>query len=206
MGTNGNRLQARGLACRRGAALLFAGLDVNLEAGSALWVTGANGSGKTSLLRILAGLALPAAGEVLWNDSAPHSVEYRAAMIYVGHVAPLKEDLTVDECLAEMLGFDGISVSKVRRHDALEAVNLARRGKLATRYLSLGQKRRLVLARLALAGRALWILDEPANGLDREGQTILEARASAHLAAGGMLLFSSHQELALDAAVTGLTL
>jgi heme exporter protein A len=201
-------LAAHDLACRRGDAVLFAGLGFSVESGGALWIKGANGTGKTSLLRIAAGLAHAAAGGVQWCGQPIRTLgaAYRASVIYLGHTVPLKDDLSVRENLTEMLAFDGLAPRAATLDHALSEVGLFARRTLATRHLSLGQKRRLLMARLSLARRPLWLLDEPATGLDSEAVGQFETIVSHHLGAGGILVFTSHQPFLLDAVVTSLEL
>jgi heme exporter protein A len=201
-------LEARNLACRRGDALLFAGLELALSSGAALWVQGPNGVGKTSLLRILAGLAPAAAGEILWQGrlARASSPSYRSRLLYLGHTVPLKDDLSVDENLAELIAFDGLRVTQTQRAAAIDTVGLSARSGLAARFLSLGQRRRLVMARMLLARRSLWLLDEPAIGLDGPAIAQLQQCLATHLSEGGMAVFTSHQPLEVAGTVTRLGL
>lgn len=191
-------LAAQALACRRGRRLLFQGLDLALAAGSITWLRGTNGSGKTSLMRILAGLSQPAEGQVQWPagaDAAP------AALIYIGHANALKDDLTLAEALAFLGRLSGIDDAAARVPQALERLGLSARRAAPVRTLSQGQRRRGALARLALddAPRC-WILDEPYDALDRSSVETLSALIEAHAARGGAVLLTSHQDVALAGA------
>ena len=187
-------LQANALACRRGRRLLFSGLDLRLSAGQGLWLRGRNGRGKTSLLRLAAGLAGPAAGELRWGgEPLRRSAAFRRQRVWLGHHNALKEDLSVTENLAFLARLQG------RRHDsaslaaALAAAGMAERAGAAVRTLSQGQRRRVALARLVLEDQpGLWLLDEPYDALDVDGMAWLGGLIAAHLARGGSLMFASH--------------
>ncbi|HEX5392637.1 MAG TPA: cytochrome c biogenesis heme-transporting ATPase CcmA [Rhodocyclaceae bacterium] len=181
-------LSVRDLACRRGDRVLFSGVDFDLAGGQWLHVRGANGVGKSTLLRTLAGLASPANGSVNWGqDEAPRTM-------MLGHQAPLKRELTAQENL--FFGIPGDApTSGVTA--ALTRVGLKGRMHVPARFLSEGQKRRVALARLLLQPAALWLLDEPQNGLDTEGTELLGQLVEAHLASGGMAVVTSHQPLPL---------
>jgi heme exporter protein A len=196
--------EARDLACQRGERVLFAGLDFHLEAGAALLLTGANGSGKSSLLRLSAGLLRPAAGEFLW-DGQPirrDGEAHRRRLIYLGHADALKAGLTVDENLRFWADLAGLARNTAGGAvaQALETLGLSALAGLPARFLSAGQRRRLTLARLLLEPAEtvpLWLLDEPTNALDAQSQSRLLELMRDHLAAGGMIMLASHE--ALDA-------
>ncbi|UVI40470.1 heme ABC exporter ATP-binding protein CcmA [Qipengyuania spongiae] len=174
------RLAATNLACRRGDRLLFRGLSLELGAGDALHVTGANGVGKSSLIRILAGLLRPFAG----------------AIAREGRVALVDERLALDETvpLGTALGF----WSRLDRSlPTLDRVGLADLADVPVRFLSTGQRKRAALARLLAAQAPIWLLDEPLNGLDDEGKRLVEGLISDHCADGGLCLAASHQPIAL---------
>jgi heme exporter protein A len=178
-------LQAQALSCQRGGRLVCHLPDLRLVAGDLLWLRGPNGTGKSSLLRVLAGVAPPAAGQVRASPEA--------RVLYLGHQQPLKDELSVEEnlgFLAELHGLDG-------RPDTLQAAlqhwGLWPRRQRATRTLSQGQRRRLSLARLSLgARRRLWLLDEPFDALDNEGVGLLARALGEHQAAGGAALLTGH--------------
>lgn len=195
-------LQARNLGCTRGDAELFSGLDFSLGAGEALRVAGANGSGKSSLLRIVCGLAQPAAGEVCWNgrDIRRMREEYRGELLYLGHAHGVKDELLAWENLAMSARLAGQRLDCDAACELLAMLGLERSAELPTRALSQGQKKRVALARLWLRpARALWILDEPFTALDADAVAQLGQRIDAHLAEGGMLVYTTHQELPLQA-------
>jgi heme exporter protein A len=191
-------LTGHDLSCIRGERLVFAGLSFRLEAGGALLLHGPNGSGKSSLLRLIAGLARPAGGIVAWNgaDVAEDRAAHRARLAYVGHADAVKPALTVAENLAfwsAMRGGGDVT-------GALARLGLARHSAVAGRFLSSGERRRLALAQLAVAGAELWLLDEPTVGLDTASQAALEALITEHRRSGGMVALSTHTTIALDKA------
>jgi heme exporter protein A len=192
-------LAARALACRRGRRLLFKGLDLQLMPGSITWLRGTNGSGKTSLLRILAGLSQPAEGQVLWQGQAAGAL--RGNIVYIGHANALKEDLTLSEAVTFLGALGGVQDAAAQTPQALERLGLASRRNAPVRTLSQGQRRRGALARLALdQAPRCWILDEPYDALDRASVDTLSALIEAHAARGGAVLLTSHQAVTLGGA------
>ena len=192
-------LETSGLACERGGVRLFSGLRFSLGAGGLLRVRGPNGSGKTSLLRILAGLTRPAEGAVRWRGRAPDE-DFRREMVYIGHASALSDDLSVLENVSFLFELSGFKASPESTKEALEIFGLARVAHMPARFLSQGQRRRAALARLAVSTRIpLWLLDEPLAALDGEAIEQLSALATAHLAAGGLLVLTSHQEIPIAA-------
>lgn len=186
-------LAARALACRRGDRLLFDALDFALHPGELIWLRGANGRGKTSLLRLLAGLSQPAGGEIERSDAA------RYGFVYIAHANALKDDLSALENLQFLARLHGDPADAPGCTEALRRFDMASRRNAPVRTLSQGQRRRVALARLALAQpRTLWILDEPYDALDAEGCATLDGLLSAHARAGGAVVLTSHLELALD--------
>jgi heme exporter protein A len=193
-------LSAAGLACRRGDRLLFEGLDFTLHPGQIVWVRGRNGQGKTSLLRLLAGLSAPAAGRITWGG-----VPLRAAgagfhqrLVHLAHANALKEDLTVLESLQFLVRLHGRDAAPARLVDALRRLNLHSRRDAPVRTLSQGQRRRVALARLLIEPNAsLWILDEPYDALDADGSAILDEVLCAHAARGGSVVLTSHVPLTI---------
>lgn len=196
-------LAASNLSCIRGTQTLFNDINLQLDAGQWLYLQGENGAGKTSLLRILAGLSLPAEGEVLWQNApiAQQRSQYHQDLLYIGHHAGLKEDLTLTENLQALCRMDGLRISDAAIREALTRMGLAKRQHLPARVLSAGQKRRGLLARALLRPAKLWILDEPFNALDINAIADVQRLLKAHLASGGLLVLTSHQtpDLGIDA-------
>ncbi len=193
-------LQARQIECTRGNRRLFHDLSFRLEARQALRVGGENGSGKTSLLRMLAGLSPVEAGEILWKDGriAALGEDYRRNLAFLGHSNGLKDDLTAVENLRYALALAGMGTDDVALRAALDAQGLASVADLPARVLSQGQKRRVALCRLGFsADKPLWVLDEPFAALDAASVARVAAVVVAHLRAGGMAIFTTHQEVEL---------
>ncbi|SRR5574343_81855 len=188
-------LIGRQLRCIRGNQTLFQSLNLQLDAGQWLYLQGENGAGKTSLLRILAGLTLPAEGEVLWQNTpiGKQRATYHQDLLYIGHHAGLKEDLTLTENLRAQLAIDGVKVTNTAIREALTRMGLGKRQHLPARVLSAGQKRRGLLARALLRPAKLWILDEPFNALDVQAIAHVQDLLKSHLANGGLLVLTSHQ-------------
>ena len=197
-------LTAQGLACLRGDRLLFKNVSFELQAGGLLYVLGENGSGKSSLLRMLCGLGLPEAGDVLWQgNNIKHDAEdYLANLTYLGHLNGLKDDLTALENLQTSARLVGNDVTESQALAALTAIGIARCAHLPARVLSQGQKRRVALAGLWVAKTKLWILDEPFAALDVASIAVLAAQLNAHLINGGMAILTTHQEVAVNAQST----
>lgn len=181
----------------RGERQLFAGLDFTLESGQWLHVRGENGSGKTSLLRLLSGLSVPAAGEIRWCGELVREMGalYREKMLFLGHQGALKEDLTGLENLTFAAALDGAALSDAQALVALRRFGLGARAELPVRVLSAGQKRRVLLARLLTRNARLWVLDEPFTALDVKAVDMLSALITEHLTAGGMAVLTSHQTM-----------
>ena len=192
-------LTATGLSCVRGERRLFAGLDLAVGPGEWLHVQGENGAGKTSLLRILASLSPPAEGEIFWLGQPIRTLgeEFRRALLFLGHHGAVKEDLTPLENLRLAAQLDGTELGEVAALQALARFGLRGREDLAVRFLSAGQKRRVLLARLAVRKATLWILDEPFTALDVKAVDMLSGLIEEHLAQGGMAILTSHQSMPL---------
>lgn len=191
-------LEARQLECTRGERRLFSGLSLRLGAGQLLRVAGANGSGKTSLLRIMCGLLAPSAGELRWRGRPIRSEreEYSRNLVFIGHLNALKDDLTALENLQVAVALGGMPADAKRMLAGLDRFGVAHCAELPTKILSQGQRRRVALARLALSPAVpLWILDEPFSALDAGAVVELERLLAAHLASGGMIVLTTHQEV-----------
>lgn len=197
-------LTAQHLSCSRADHLLFKNINMELRAGSLLYVLGENGSGKSSLLRILCGLLTPEGGSVLWyGKSIKQETEaYQSNLTYIGHLNGLKDDLTAFENLQINAGLVGNKTDTQKIVDALAAIGVERCAHLPVRVLSQGQKRRVALAKLWLTDNPLWILDEPFSALDAASVPMLTSRLSEHLAQGGMTIITTHQEVALHSSHT----
>ena len=196
-------LRAADLACRRGGREVFAGLGFDVAAGEVLAVTGRNGAGKSSLLRLLAGFIRPASGRLRLDGGDPElSVAEQAH--YLGHQDAVKPSLSVAENLRFWVAFLGGGAAKVE--DILELVGLGDIAALPAAYLSAGQRRRLSIARLVAVKRPIWLLDEPASTLDAAGSDRLTSFMQSHLGDGGLIVAATHgalglssvQELSLD--------
>jgi heme exporter protein A len=195
-------LEAHDLAARRGFSRLFSGLSFKVEGGEALVITGANGTGKTTLLRMLAGFSAPAGGSLSWNGHTlrPFDPVLRGAVAFAGHHPALKDELTAEENLAALVGLSEEGVSKDAIRAALDGVALSRQRNLPARVLSQGQRRRIGLARLTLVRRALWLLDEPVTALDAAGTALLARLVGDHVNAGGIAVAATHTPLDLPQA------
>lgn len=192
-------LQAISLLCLRGERELFRNLDFALGAGEMLLVSGRNGAGKTSLLRLVCGLARPEAGEVRWAGENVRSRRetYARAMAYLGHHNGVKDELTPLENLRASAALAGIATDESALRAALDRVGLAECEDLPARHLSQGQKRRAALARLTLADACLWVLDEPLASLDVNAAALLEGMLASHLGRGGVVVLTTHQPLGM---------
>jgi heme exporter protein A len=190
--------EAVGLECIRGDRLLFSDLSLSLIPGTLLQVEGLNGCGKTSLLRILCGLALPSQGEVRWHGQAIRKVrpEFMAEVAYIGHNHGIKGDLTPVENLRIACGL-GRPSSINTIEAALHCVGLGDFSNVPARTLSAGQRRRVALGRLLATRAQLWVLDEPLASLDIKGTAMMEEILSEHLLQGGMAVVTTHQPLSM---------
>ncbi len=193
-----HKLEAKGLSCRRGKRRLFRELSFSLAAGAALHIAGPNGSGKTSLLRILAGLLPEDDGEVLWNGVAIRAQidDFHAALCFLGHQTGVKAELTPRENLRAAAALVGAST--IAADQALLQMELAQQADNLCARLSAGQRQRVALARLLLRSAPLWLLDEPCASLDYASQRQVEGLLSAHVRGGGMVVFTTHQSISLE--------
>ncbi len=197
-------LELRQVECVRGRRSLFKGLDLLVQPGQLLRLHGANGSGKTSLLRMICGLLAPADGEVLWRGQriAALREEFGKELVYLGHAAALKDDLSALENLQTASVLGGQAVSAPQAGAALAAAGLRGRERAPARVLSQGQRKRVALARLVLSSKSpLWVLDEPFNALDSAATAWLAGLVSAQVERGGIVVLSSHQSVAFSDAI-----
>jgi heme exporter protein A len=193
-------LETVDLAGQRGERALFEHLALALEPGTVTWLRGRNGRGKTSLLRVLAGLATPMAGAVLVQGRPQRRADpsWRRDLVYIGHQNALKDDLTSSEALAFLMQLGGAQPDAQQIDAALQRLGVLHCRRALVRTLSQGQRRRVALARLALSlDRPLWLLDEPFDALDVDGIAALNVLLAAHAAQGGATLLTSHQALSL---------
>ena len=190
-------LSVQQLACERGRKRLFSDLNFQLQPGECLHVQGANGAGKTSLLRIVCGLAEALSGEIRWRgqDTRIDPGAWRAELVYLGHTPGLKDELSAAENLRFQSQIDGWALSSEQIDGALQRVGLGRQQQVPLRRFSQGQKRRAALARLIARPGALWVLDEPLAALDQPAQQLVAQLLAGHVQAGGLALVTSHQPL-----------
>jgi heme exporter protein A len=191
-------LEAVDLECERGGRTLFRGLGLALRGGELVRVAGENGSGKTSLLRILCGLLTPAAGDVRWRGERIQSLkeDYSRELVYIGHAPAVKDDLTAEENLSASLALSGTAFEKEQVGAALERMGVPPG---PVRRMSQGQRRRAALARLLVSkDKPLWFLDEPLAALDAQAAKVVEEVVRERVSAGGSVVFTTHQDAGLQ--------
>ena len=196
-------LEVSDLACVRGERTLFTDLSFSLDSGTLLRIAGANGSGKTSLLRIICGLSLPADGEVRWKGEKIRALreDYWKNLVYIGHANALKDDLTAVENLGIGAALAGRTIGDAAALEALDQLGIARCAQLPVRVLSQGQRRRVTLARLIVCKASpLWVLDEPFTALDVAAVSLMERLIGEQLAGGGTIILTTHQEVTIASA------
>ena len=193
-------LEVRNLACSRGDHRLFSQLSFSLSAGQIMQVQGANGSGKTSLMRALCGFLMPDEGDIIWRGENIRELdeEYYAEMMYLGHLNAIKDELSGLENLRISAGLSGVELNEKEAIDALRRMGLKGREMLPTKVLSQGQRRRVALARMLVNDAKLWILDEPLEALDVGAVALIQQLIAEHLARQGMVMFTTHQPLLVD--------
>jgi heme exporter protein A len=190
-------LEVGNLACSRGDHRLFSGLSFSLYPGQIMQIQGANGSGKTSLLRTLCGFIQPDEGKILWDgvDILDLDETYFARMLYLGHLNAIKDELSALENLRISAGLSGIELDEKEAIAALRRMGLKGRERLPTKVLSQGQRRRVALARLLVNDASLWVLDEPLAALDVGAVSLIQELTAEHLSRQGMVIFTTHQPL-----------
>jgi heme exporter protein A len=191
-------LEIKKLACIRDDRVLFEELDFKLTNHQVLLLEGKNGSGKTSLLRIICGFKEQDAGEILWCNQPLNNSDYYAELAYVGHLDGVKKELTVLENLKMSLALS--QPGNLSIDEALDKVHLRGYDDTLVQSLSAGQKRRLSLARLLITKHCLWILDEPFTSIDKQGIRLIESLMHEHVMTGGMIILTSHHDLELHEA------
>ena len=192
-------LKVEKLTCVRGTRRLFKDLRFSVEPGELIELRGPNGSGKTSLLRILCGLATPAAGQVLWNgqDTRKLGEEYRESVAYLAHQNAVKDELTAIENLRISSAVCGYALEKKEAQEILKRVGLTQQQNLPARVLSAGQRRRLAMTRLLTSKARLWILDEVLTSLDDAAMNLSREFISGHLKHDGIAIVATHLDLNL---------
>ena len=189
----GAMLAGRKLACRRGERIVFSGLDFEVAAGELLLLRGPNGSGKSSLLRLIAGLIRPERGTLTWRGAAISDPEvFRAELAYLGHADAAKAELTPREDLGFWLRMRSRGAGIDERAAAVACLCIAALADLPYRLLSAGQRRSLALARIAVSGATLWLLDEPFNALDDKAIGLAAEVIAEHVSAGGLAVMAAH--------------
>jgi len=194
-------LETTNLECVRGNRRLFKEISFSVRPGDLFQLTGPNGSGKTSLIRMLCGLLPPTNGEICWQGTNIGSLreEYFSVVTYLGHRQGVKDELTVLENLRVSSGLSGIEVTRKHALDALTRMGLAEQENLPARLLSEGQRRRLALTRLLVCRTTLWLLDEVLTSLDKAAVELIKSLIREHLAKGGMAIVATHHEMDLAA-------
>ncbi|MGC7589077.1 cytochrome c biogenesis heme-transporting ATPase CcmA [Bisgaard Taxon 46] len=192
-----NQLTISQLACQRGDKTLFANLDLTIQSGEFVQIEGHNGIGKTSLLRIVVGLAQALSGEVSWNgiNILKQRENYQYDLLYLGHHSGVKPELTAWENLKFYQHISACEQGDDVLWQVLETVGLLGREDIPAAQLSAGQQRRIALARLWLSKAPLWILDEPFTAIDKKGVQVLTELFEQHVQKGGIVIFTSHQDV-----------
>ncbi len=197
-------LTVNNLGYSRGNHKLFDGLGFSVNEGELLLVSGSNGSGKTSLLRLLCGISTPDEGEILWGGVGIRSLgeDYCRVMTYLGHLSGIKDDLTAIENLRISCALAGNEIDEDQAKEALGRIGLMGREILPAKVLSQGQRRRVALARLLVTHTKLWILDEPLTALDVAAIDMIRQLLEHNLSKGGLVIMTTHQEIEVSAVNT----
>ena len=188
-----SKLSVNNLSCQRGYNLLFENLSFELNSGEVLRISGQNGSGKTSLLKIIAGLNTPELGSIEFDQNQSNSEKYQIETLYLGHYAALSSELSCIENLEYLTNLN-TEILSPNFHDALKEVGLKNYGHEPAGNLSAGQKRRVALSLLFISQSRVWLLDEPFTALDSDGIKIIENQIEKHCANGGLFILTTHQD------------
>lgn len=201
-------LEVKSLECVRDDRLLFNDLNFAVADAEVLQIEGPNGSGKTSLLRIICGLRQAEAGQVMWRGESITSSreDYYANMVYIGHLPCIKGDLTVLENVRSLLDTRSLNLGNTEIQEALSKVGLVTYDDVAGKALSSGQRRRILLAFIELSQAKLWILDEPLTALDVQGVALMESMILRHRESGGSVVFTTHHGMQLDCEMSSVQL
>jgi len=201
-------LETQSLECVRDDRLLFSDLSFTVAEASILQIEGPNGSGKTSLLRIICGLRQAESGQILWQGGpiSANREDYYANMVYIGHLPCIKGDLTVLENVRSLLDTRSLALSTEVIEIALTKVGLATYEDVQGKALSSGQRRRILLAFIELSQAQLWILDEPLTALDVQGVALMESMILDHQRVGGSVIFTTHHGMQLDCEMSSVQL
>ena len=193
-----HNIEVTGISCTKGDNELFSDFNFSFISGNNYHITGENGSGKTSFLKILSGLAQIENGSILWNKKniEDHPESYRQNLLYIGHKNAVKGELTVLENLVFFSKLQGTN-DTIDLLDIIDKCELSGYENISCKYLSLGQTRRVAIAKLFIGNAKIWLLDEPINGLDVNGIEVFCNRVNHHTSEGGITIFTSHQSLDL---------